>query len=174
MIAETTRAKGVEADLQSQIDELSSGAYDNFETKEDAQSKYNDLSGKIKTEADARAADDKVLSDAIDDINENLKDYALSADVTAIKNDLDDRKLDKTTFAQISNDIGLSAASPTNKVVTQDDIKGLSGAMVLVGKVDKEGAPALTTGSTAKLSDLFDEIPLGRTSADPVAGDVVI
>ena len=61
-----------------------------------------------------------------------------------------------------------------NRVVTQNDIKGLSGAMILVGKVDKDGAPMLSTGSDAKLSDLFDVIPLGRTSADPIAGDVVI
>ena len=84
------------------------------------------------------------------------------------------KKLDAETFKQISTDIGLSAATPMNRVVTQNDIKGLSGAMILVGKVDKDGAPMLSTGSDAKLSDLFDVIPLGRTSADPIAGDVVI
>ena len=46
--------------------------------------------------------------------------------------------------------------------------------MVLVGKVDKEGAPLLSTGSNVQLSDLFNVIPLGRTTSVPYVGDVVI
>ena len=106
----------------------------------------------------------------------NWYSFEESAEIATRKdvNDVSNAKLDAETFKQISTDIGLSAATPMNRVVTQNDIKGLSGAMILVGKVDKDGAPTLSTGSDVKLSDLFDVIPFGRTSADPIAGDVVI
>ena len=112
------------------------------------------------------------LSGAIDTLSANL-----SNEITALSDALSDAidtKLDTETFIQISNYTGLSAAYPGNEVVTKNDIKGLSGAMVLVGKVDKEGAPLLSTGSDVQLSDLFNVIPLGRTTSVPYIGDVVI
>ena len=112
------------------------------------------------------------LSGAIDTLRVNL-----SNEITALSDALSDAidtKLDTETFIQISNYTGLSAAYPGNEVVTKNDIKGLSGAMVLVGKVDKEGAPLLSTGSNVQLSDLFNVIPLGRTTSAPYVGDVVI
>lgn len=71
----------------------------------------------------------------------------LSIDVSG----LESNKLDKSEFNALSNEIGLSAATSANPVVTKDDIKNLAGAMHFKGAVDN-------------LSTV--------TSADP--GDVVI
>lgn len=47
-----------------------------------------DYTAKITAEETARKADDSFLSGKIDEINDSLEDYALSADVTAIRNEL--------------------------------------------------------------------------------------
>ena len=64
-------------------------------------------------------------------------------------------------FADLSNAIGLSAASATNKVVTQDDIKDLAGAMHF------RGAVTPTEGET-------DQQALARVITDPASGDFAI
>ena len=81
-------------------------------------------------------------------------ELSVDIDITTLSNDvagLSSNKLDKSEFAALSNEIGLSAATSSNSVVTKDDIKNLAGAMHFKG--------AVTDLSTV-------------TSADP--GDVVI
>ena len=55
--------------------------------------------------------------------------------VNGLENSLDS-KLDKQTFNELSNEIGLSAAAPGNPVVTKQDIANLEGAMHFKGAVD--------------------------------------
>ena len=65
-------------------------------------------------------------------------DYLTSADKTELSNALtalDDAKLAKADFAALSNEIGLSAASAENPVVTKNDIADLAGAMHFRGAV---------------------------------------
>lgn len=96
----------------------------------------------------------------------------LTADLTKIEKLANDVSataaatfLSASTFTQISNDIGLSAASAENKVVTKNDIASLNGAMHFIG--------AATLSSD-------DEDPiscLNRTFTGdnaPKAGDVAI
>ena len=64
-------------------------------------------------------------------------------------------------FSALSNEIGLSAASSTNTVVTQNDIKDLAGAMHF------RGAVTPNAGET-------DLEALARVIEDPASGDVAI
>ena len=87
------------------------------------------IKSSITAEADVRKANDSYLSGVINDI---IKDYALSADVTAIRSDLTGQisllatevgqKLAKTEFSTLSNSIGLNAASSTDKVAVKSDL----------------------------------------------------
>lgn len=96
--------------------------------------------------------DFSAINDAID---------ALTADVDNIKTDLAGAKaalntvssdyVKATDFAALSNEIGLSAASASNPVVTKNDIADLAGAMHFRGAVS----------DTSEITD-------------PAAGDIVI
>ena len=96
--------------------------------------------------------DFSAINDAID---------ALTADVDSIKTDLAGAKtalntvssdyVKATDFAALSNEIGLSAASASNPVVTKNDIADLAGAMHFRGAVSD---PSEIT--------------------DPAAGDIII
>ena len=125
-----------------------------------------EISNALTAEVKAREDNDDFLSGVIDDIS---ADYALSADVRAHYNELtgvDAQKLDKNDFAQISNDIGLSAASTDNKVVTKNDIKNLEGAMHFRGVTEDESLVDDWTGKPSNVAYYADH--------DPVAGDVVL
>lgn len=74
---------------------------------------------------------------------------------------LDAAKLAKSEFADLSNEIGLSAASASNPVVTKNDIGDLAGAMHFRGAITKY------EGET-------DAEAIARVITDPAAGDVVI
>lgn len=58
---EETRAKGVEEDLSDKIDAIADDLSDNYETKDDATTKYNELTGLIDAEEDARTEADEAL-----------------------------------------------------------------------------------------------------------------
>ena len=87
------------------------------------------IKSSVTAEVDARKSNDSYLSGVIDNI---IKDYALSADVTAIRSDLTGQisllateigqKLTKTEFSTLSNSIGLNAASSTDKVAVKSDL----------------------------------------------------
>ena len=110
-------------------------------------------------------ADVDYLSGAIDDLDDLVgdtrttlntvsSDYLKSSDKTELSDALtalDAAKLAKSEFADLSNEIGLSAATAENPVVTKNDIADLAGAMHFKGAV-------------ASLAEI--------TSAEP--GDVVI
>ena len=96
---------------------------------------------------------------------------ALTSDVNNIKTDLAETKttlntvssdyLKASDFRSISADIGLDAASSTNKVATLSDIADLAGAMHF------RGAVTPNEGET-------DFSALGRVITDPKSGDVAI
>ena len=79
-----------------------------------------------------------------------------------------DEKLAKAEFEKLSNDIGLSAASPTNQVATKNDIADLAGAMHFRGITTSE----LATGSKIipEGTGYYDE-GAGKV---PTAGDVIV
>ena len=101
----------------------------------------------------------------------NKQITALTADVNNISTDLAETKntlstvssdyLKASDFRSISADIGLDAASSTNKVATLSDIADLTGAMHFRGAVTPNG------GET-------DLSALARLIADPASGDVAI
>lgn len=107
---------------------------------------WSDVAGSTWT------VDFSAINDAID---------ALTADVDSIKTDLAGAKaalntvssdyVKATDFAALSNEIGLSAASASNPVVTKNDIADLAGAMHFRGAVSD---PSEIT--------------------DPAAGDIII
>lgn len=107
---------------------------------------WSDVAGSTWT------VDFSAINDAID---------ALTADVDSIKTDLAGAKaalntvssdyVKATDFAALSNEIGLSAASASNPVVTKNDIADLAGAMHFRGAVS----------DTSEITD-------------PAAGDIVI
>lgn len=107
---------------------------------------WSDVAGSTWT------VDFSAINDAID---------ALTADVNGIKTDLAGAKaalntvssdyVKATDFAALSNEIGLSAASASNPVVTKNDIADLAGAMHFRGAVS----------DTSEITD-------------PAAGDIVI
>lgn len=96
---------------------------------------------------------------------------ALTSDVNTIKTDLSETKttlntvssdyLKASDFRSISADIGLDAASSTNKVATLSDIADLAGAMHF------RGAVTPNEGET-------DLQALARVITDPASGDVAI
>ena len=98
---------------------------------------------------------------AVDFSEINGQITALTSDVDKIKKDLAETKttlntvssdyVTATAFGNLSNEIGLSAASASNQVVTKKDIADLAGAMHFRGAVT---APSAIT--------------------DPKAGDIVI
>ena len=110
-----------------------------------------------------------------------LSGYALSADVNALVAAVSadtlgeakaytDTEIDALSignymltadFNALSNEIGLSAASASNPVVTKDDIKDLAGAMHFRGAVTP-------TGSETDLE------ALARAITDPASGDIAI
>lgn len=89
----------------------------------------------LSTKLNTVSADLDTLETKVSGIETSMSSYALSSDVNTLVTNLDNAKLDKTTFATISNDIGLSAASSANKVVTKNDIADLAGAMHFRGAV---------------------------------------
>ena len=101
----------------------------------------------------------------------NNKITALTADVNNISTDLAETKntlntvssdyLKASDFRSISADIGLDAASSTNKVATLSDIADLAGAMHF------RGAVTPNEGET-------DLQALARLITDPASGDVAI
>lgn len=101
----------------------------------------------------------------------NNKITALTSDVNNISTDLAETKntlntvssnyLKASDFRSISANIGLDAASSTNKVATLSDIADLNGAMHF------RGAITPNEGET-------DRAALGRLIKDPAAGDVAI
>lgn len=76
----------------------------------------------INDEIDGLTADVDYLSGVIDDTRATLD--AVSSDY-----------LKASDFSALSNEIGLSAATSSNKVVTQQDIADLAGAMHFVGPI---------------------------------------
>lgn len=110
------------------------------------------LSGGTWTDVSTFTVDFSAINDQI---------TALTSDVDSIKTDLAGAKtalntvssdyVKATDFAALSNEIGLSAASASNQVVTKKDIADLAGAMHFRGAVSDPS-----------------EI------ADPVAGDIII
>lgn len=96
---------------------------------------------------------------------------ALTSDVDSIKTDLAETKttlntvssdyVKATDFAALSGEIGLSAASASNQVVTKKDIADLAGAMHF------RGAVTPNEGET-------DLQALTRVIIDPASGDVAI
>lgn len=96
---------------------------------------------------------------------------ALTSDVNNIKTDLAGAKtalntvssdyLKATDFSALSNEIGLSAASGSNQIVTKKDIADLAGAMHF------RGAVTPNEGET-------DLQALARVITDPASGDVAI
>ena len=101
----------------------------------------------------------------------NSQIATLTSDVNNIKTDLAETKttlnavssdyLKASDFRSISADIGLDAASSTNKVATLSDIADLAGAMHF------RGAVAPNEGET-------DLQALARVITDPASGDVAI
>ena len=92
----------------------------------------------------------------------------MTSDLTSITSDIDalsSSKLSKSEFSDLSNLIGLSAASSTNHVVTKDDIADLAGAMHFKGVVAK------TSGETdlEAIARYYTE-----QSMTPASGDVVM
>lgn len=91
----------------------------------------------------------------------NNKITAITADISGLSttlNTVSSDYLKASAFRTLSNDIGLSAASKTNLVVTQNDIKDLAGAMHF------RGAAATYNGISG----------LSSTDKPFTAGDVVI
>ena len=97
-------------------------------------------------------------------LNTVSSDYLTSSDKTELSNALtalDAAKLAKSEFADLSNEIGLSAATAENPVVTKNDIADLAGAMHFRGAViPNEGETDLEA--------------LARAITDPASGDVAI
>ena len=118
----------------------------------------------IENEITALTADVSYLSGQIDATNATLNtvssDYLTSADKTELTNSIA-TKLASQDFADLSNTIGLSAATEINKVVTQKDIADLAGAMHF------RGAVTPTEGET-------DLEALARVITDPASGDIAI
>lgn len=108
--------------------------------------------GEVDGKISAATIDIQITQSQVTDLTTDLN--AITADISTLSDDvagLESDKLDKSEFAALSNEIGLSAATSANPVVTKDDIKNLAGAMHFKGAVN--GLSAVT-------------------SADP--GDVVI
>lgn len=82
--------------------------------------------------------------------------------ITALSSTVASTYLSASTFKTLSNDIGLSAASKTNPVVTKSDIADLAGAMHFVG------------AATLSAADEDAKACLVRTFADAKKGDVAI
>ena len=101
----------------------------------------------------------------------NNKITALTADVNNISTDLAETKntlstvssdyLKASVFGTLSNEIGLSAASASNQVVTKKDIADLTGAMHFCGAITPH------EGET-------DREALARVITKPASGDVAI
>jgi len=110
-----------------------------------------EVDGKISAEAvDIQIAESQVTG-LVTDLNAITADIsALSADIA----DLDSNKLDKSEFNALSNEIGLSAATSENPVVTKDDIKNLAGAMHFKGAVD--GLSAVTSADPGDVIVVID------------------
>jgi hypothetical protein len=101
--------------------------------------------------------------------NDLQNSFAISADqVIGLSESLDSRfaeKLDKIDFANLSNEIGLSAASSTDKVATQsyvnEAVKDLAGAMHFRDAITPE-------------ENQTDKDAIDKAIINPKAGDVVI
>jgi len=83
------------------------------------------------------------------------------ADARTTLNTVSSDYVKATDFAALSNEIGLSAASASNPVVTKDDIADLAGAMHF------RGAVTPNDGET-------DAEAIAREITDPASGDIVI
>ena len=117
-----------------------------------------EVDGKISAEAvDIQIAQSQV-TDLTTDLNAITSDIStLTDDVTALENN----KLDSSTFATLSNEIGLSAASSSNPVVTKNDIADLAGAMHFRGAVTPTGTQT-------------DIEAIEATITNPAPGDIAI
>lgn len=103
---------------------------------------------------------DGIISIATADISISQDQVAnLGTDLTQLRN----TKLDISSFNQLSNDIGLSAASTENPVVTQNDIADIAGVMHFVGPI------TINEGETVAQA-------VARTYPDHISkgGDIVV
>ena len=105
-------------------------------------SAINDAISGLTADVDYLSGQIDDLADLVDDTRTTLNtvssDYLTSADYETLSNTitaLDDAKLAKSEFSDLSNEIGLSAASSSNPVVTKNDIADLAGAMHFKGAV---------------------------------------
>ena len=92
--------------------------------------------GEVDGKISAATIDIQVTQSQVTDLTTDLN--AITADISTLSDDvagLESDKLDKSEFAALSNEIGLSAATSANPVVTKDDIKNLAGAMHFKGAV---------------------------------------
>lgn len=131
-----------------------------------------DLDTAIKAEEARATAAEGVLSTAAEGISATLgvvsSDYLKAADKTELQNSIN-TKLASEDFAKLSNDIGLSAASPVNMVVTKKDIADLAGAMHFKGATANDWAPD-AEGTNVPVPPYAE----GTLSSQLSAGDIVI
>lgn len=131
-------------------------------------SAINDAISGLTADVDYLSGQIDDLADLVGDTRTTLStissDYLTSTDYETLSNAitaLDDAKLAKSEFSDLSNEIGLSAASSGNPVVTKNDIADLAGAMHFRGAVTPEGTET-------------DLEALARAISDPASGDVAI
>lgn len=119
-----------------------------LQTKAISSDAWTDVGSAFTVDFSALTADIDALSRKIDATNAALN--TVSSDYVKA-----------TDFAALSNDIGLSAASSSNKVVTQKDIADLAGAMHFRGAVTPSGGRS-------------DAEAIAAAITNPAAGDIVI